>query len=70
MGGLPLTNIFKDENDKEWCDQVVDALHVAASGMPDGPDKQDPLKNLKTYKHTQREYQCHEKRRKRFNPTL
>lgn len=54
-GGLPLTNIFKDENDEEWCDQVVDALHVAASGMPDGPDKQDPFKNLKTYKHTQRQ---------------
>lgn len=54
-GGMSLTDILKDENDEERRDQVIDALHVAAGRMPDGPDKQDPLKNLNTYKYTRRQ---------------
>lgn len=48
---MALTNVLKDVDDKERCDQVIDALHVAAGWMADGPDKKDPLKNL-THKHT------------------
>lgn len=41
-----LTNVLKDVDDKERSDQVVDALHVAAGWMADGPDEQDPFKYL------------------------
>lgn len=51
-GQTTLTNVLKDVDDKERRDQVVDALYVAAGRMADGPDKQDPLKNLmSTHKH-------------------
>lgn len=45
--GTLLTDILKDEDDKERCDQVVDALNVAAGWVADSPDKQDPFKYLK-----------------------
>lgn len=51
---MALTNVLKDVDDEERRDQVVDALHVAAGWMADGPDKKDPLKNL-THKHTNRD---------------
>lgn len=41
-----LTNVLEDVDDKERSDQVVDALHVAAGWMADGPDEQDPFKYL------------------------
>lgn len=34
-----LTNVLEDVDDKERSDQVVDALHVAAGWMADGPDE-------------------------------
>lgn len=43
-----LTNVLEDVDDKEGRDQVVDALHVAAGGMADGPDEEDPFKDLET----------------------
>lgn len=47
VGRAPsLTDVLEDEDDEEWRDQVVDALHVAAGRMPDGPDEQNPLKYL------------------------
>lgn len=46
MKDTALTDVFEDVNDKERRHQVVDALHVAAGRVPDGPDKQDPLENL------------------------
>lgn len=56
-----LTDVLEDVDDEERRDQVVDALHVAAGWVSDGPDEQDPLENLtgqskrreeKTYKQT------------------
>lgn len=41
-----LTNVLEDVDDEEGRDQVVDALHVAAGGMADGPDEEDPLEYL------------------------
>lgn len=41
-----LTNIFREEHDKEWSDQVINPLHVAAGWVTDGPDKQDSFKDL------------------------
>lgn len=46
-----LTDVLKDVDDEERRDQVVDALHVAAGWMADGPDEQDPLKNLTKHAH-------------------
>lgn len=45
-----LTDVLKEKHHKERRDQVVDALHVAAGWMADGPDEKDSFKNLK---HTQ-----------------
>lgn len=50
-GETALTDVLKDVDDEERRDQVVDALHVAAGRVADGPNKQDPLKNL-TYTKT------------------
>lgn len=47
---MVLTNVLKDVDDKEWRDQVIDALHVATGRVADGPDKQDSLKNLTKHK--------------------
>ena len=54
-----LTNVLKDVDNKEWRDQVIDALHIATGRVADGPDKQDPLKNL-THKHTHRDTESKE----------
>lgn len=47
-GGLTdvLTNVLKDVDHEEGRYQVVDALHVAASRVADGPDEKDPFKYL------------------------
>lgn len=45
-----LTDVLKEKHHEERRDQVVDALHVAAGWMADGPDEKDSFKNLK---HTQ-----------------
>lgn len=50
---MTLTNVLKDVDHEERRDQVVDALHIAAGWVADGPNKQDPLKNL-THKQKQR----------------
>lgn len=42
-----LTDILKDVDNEEGCDEIVDALDVPAGGMPNGPDEQNPLKDLK-----------------------
>lgn len=42
-----LTDILEDVDDEEGRDQIVDALDVTAGRMPDGPDKQDALEDLK-----------------------
>lgn len=61
-GEAALTDVLKDVDDKEWRDQVVDALHIAAGRVADGPDKQDPLKYLtQTNTHTKAECQNSEK---------
>lgn len=43
---MSLTNVLREEHDKERGDQVIDALHIAAGWVANGPDKQDSLKNL------------------------
>lgn len=43
---MPLTDVLREEDNKEGGDQVVDALHVAAGWVSNGPDKQDPFKDL------------------------
>lgn len=43
---MALTDVLKDIDHEEWRDQVIDALHVATGWVADGPNKQDPLKNL------------------------
>ena len=40
------TNKFGKEYHKEWSDQVIDSLDVAAGWMADSPDEEDPLKHL------------------------
>lgn len=45
---MALTDVLKHVDDEERRDQVVDALHVAAGWMADGPDEKYPLKNLNT----------------------
>lgn len=42
-----LTNILEDVDNEEGRDEIVDALNITAGGMPDGPDEQNPLKDLK-----------------------
>lgn len=41
-----LTHVLREEHNKERGDQVIDALHIAAGWVANGPDKQDSLKNL------------------------
>lgn len=45
-GEILLTDVLEDVDDEERRDQVVDALHVAAGRVADGPNKQDPFKYL------------------------
>lgn len=47
-----LTDILEDVDDEEGCDKIVNALDITAGRMPDGPDEQNPLKDLKN-KETQ-----------------
>lgn len=52
--GMALTDVLEHVDHEERRDQVVDALHVAAGRVADGPNKQDPLKYLtQTHTHTQ-----------------
>lgn len=53
-GKAALTDVLKDVDDEERRDEVVDALHVAAGWVADGPNKQDPLKYL-TYTNTDKQ---------------
>jgi len=46
QGGGALTDVLEDVDDEERRDQVVDALHVAAGRVADGPDEKDPLEDL------------------------
>jgi len=39
-------DLLGEEDDKEGRHQVVDALHVAARRVPDGPDEQHALEHL------------------------
>lgn len=41
-----LTDKLRQEDNEERRDQVIDALDVAAGGVPDGPDEEDSLKHL------------------------
>ncbi len=43
---IQLTYIVGEEDDKEWCDKVIDALDVAAGRVSHGPDKQNTLKTF------------------------
>lgn len=43
---MSLTNVFKDVDDEERRDQIIDALYVAAGWVSDGPNEQDPFKYL------------------------
>lgn len=47
-----LTNIFREEYDKKWSDQVINPLYVAAGWMSDGPDEQDSFKDLERKKES------------------
>lgn len=49
-----LTDVLKDVDDEERRDQVVDALHVAAGRVADGPNEEDAFKNLTTPPHPQK----------------
>ena len=41
---LTITDVFREKDDKEWRDEIVDSLDITASRMPDSPDKQKTLK--------------------------
>lgn len=41
-----LTHIFREEDDKERSDQVIDSLDIATGGVSDGPDKENSFKDL------------------------
>lgn len=43
---MSLTNILREEHNKERSDQVIDSLYIAAGWVSDGPDKQDSFKDL------------------------
>jgi len=43
---MSLTNILREEHNKERSDQVIDSLHIAAGWVSNGPDKQDSFKDL------------------------
>lgn len=42
-----LTYIFREEDDKERSDQVINSLDIPTGGMSDGPDKQNSFKDLR-----------------------
>lgn len=41
-----LTHIFREEDDKERSDQVINSLDIPTGGVPDGPDKENSFKDL------------------------
>lgn len=41
-----LTHIFREEDDKERSDQVIDPLDIATGRVSDGPDKENSFKDL------------------------
>lgn len=41
-----LTHIFREEDDEERSDQVIDPLDIPTGGVSDGPDKENSLKDL------------------------
>ncbi len=41
-----LTDMVGEKDNKEWSDEIIDALHVATGRMPHGPDEQHSLKTL------------------------
>jgi hypothetical protein len=41
-----LVHVVLQEDDEERRDEIVDALDVAAGGVPDGPDVEDTLNHL------------------------
>lgn len=43
---MVLTDVVGEEDDKEWGDEVVDALYVATGRVSHRPDEQHPLKTL------------------------
>ena len=45
-----IRNKLGEKDNKEWCDEVIDALHIATGWVSDGPDEENPLKYLQ---HTQ-----------------
>ena len=44
---VTFTDVLGQKDHKEWRDEVVDALYVAAGRVSDGPDVEDTLKYLK-----------------------
>ena len=46
--GGELTDVIRQEHDKEGSDQVIDALDIATGWMPHRPDEQDSLETLTT----------------------
>ena len=46
---LGLTDIVGEKNDKERCNEVIDALDIAAGRVTHGPDEQNPLETLLHY---------------------
>ncbi len=49
MGITILTDIVREEDNKEGSDEVVDALDIAASRMSHGPDEEHSLETLLNY---------------------
>lgn len=41
-----LTHIFREEDDKERSDQVINSLDIPTGGVSDGPDKENSFKDL------------------------
>lgn len=41
-----LTHIFREEDDKERSDQVINSLDIPTGRMSDGPDKENSFKDL------------------------
>ena len=43
-------DVLRQEDHKEGCDQVINALDIATGRVADGPDEQDTLKDLEGMK--------------------
>ena len=42
------TNVVSQIDYKEWCDQIINALHITTGWPPDGPYVEYPLKPVLT----------------------